>query len=103
VVASGATLGGLTLLAASRALAARHAPPAVGETQLLGAIGAVRVPLDPAGQVYVQGALWRARSADPDEPIAHGEPVEVTAVDGLTLLVRRATRHGASTHQGSQS
>jgi membrane-bound serine protease (ClpP class) len=103
VVAAGATLGGLTLFAASRALAARHAPPAIGDTQLLGAIGTVRVPLEPAGQVYVQGALWRAQSAEPDEPIAGGEPVEVTGVDGLTLFVRRATWLGESIDQGSHS
>ena len=35
-----------------------------GWEELLGAEGDVRVPLDPVGQVFVQGALWRAVLAD---------------------------------------
>jgi membrane protein implicated in regulation of membrane protease activity len=55
----------------------------------------VRVALDPAGQVYVQGALWRARS-ETGEPIAAGETVTVTAVDGLTLTVRPQQKEPAT-------
>jgi len=48
---------------------------------------------EPAGQVFVEGALWRARH-DPmeaDEPRLHeGDPVVVERVSGLTLCVRRA-------------
>jgi membrane protein implicated in regulation of membrane protease activity len=48
----------------------------------------VRAELDPVGQVFLCGALWRARSADPDTSLASGERVRVEAVDGLTLTVR---------------
>jgi membrane-bound serine protease (ClpP class) len=92
VVGCGALLGGLTLFTASRALAARHARPAVGDDQLVGAIGTVRVALEPVGQVYVDGALWRARSVDPDASLARGQRVEIARADGLTLYVRPTVR-----------
>jgi membrane protein implicated in regulation of membrane protease activity len=47
----------------------------------------VRTAFDPVGQVYADGALWRARSADPGRRPAAGDRVRVEAVDGLTLTV----------------
>jgi membrane protein implicated in regulation of membrane protease activity len=49
----------------------------------------VRAELHPVGQVFLHGALWQARSADPDKSLAKGARVEVEAVDGLTLTVRQ--------------
>ena len=49
-------------------------------------VGAEAVALDD-GWVRVRGERWRARSDDSLEP---GAAVEVVAVDGLTLRVRRA-------------
>jgi membrane protein implicated in regulation of membrane protease activity len=55
---------------------------------MIGREGTVKVPLDPVGQIFVQGALWRARLSDPDaEPPALGDRVRVDSVDGLTLHV----------------
>ena len=48
---------------------------------------------EPAGQVFVDGALWRARHdwAETDGDALHeGDPVVVERVSGLTLCVRRA-------------
>jgi membrane protein implicated in regulation of membrane protease activity len=44
------------------------------------------------GQVFVDGALWRARPSWPDahEELAAGDAVVVERVSGLTLAVRRA-------------
>jgi membrane-bound serine protease (ClpP class) len=44
------------------------------------------------GQVFVDGALWRARRSelDGEQPIAPGDPVVVERVSGLTLTVRPA-------------
>jgi membrane-bound serine protease (ClpP class) len=53
----------------------------------------VRSWTEPAGQVFVDGALWRARQdwAPADEADLHeGDPVVVERVNGLTLSVRRA-------------
>jgi membrane protein implicated in regulation of membrane protease activity len=39
--------------------------------------------------VFVRGELWNARS---DESVALGDEVEVTAVDGMKVSVRRRPR-----------
>ena len=42
---------------------ARHEPKRTGWEEMVGAVGEVREPLDPVGQIFVQGALWRAELA----------------------------------------
>jgi len=79
-------LGGATILVGERVMAARRRPVATGEESLAGSVGVVRTAIDPLGQVYIGGALWRARSVD-ESPIEAGYRVVVMAVDGLTLLV----------------
>jgi len=76
----------VALAAGLRALARR---PITGAAAMVGGTGVARSVLDPAGDVLVQGELWRA-VAD-DGPIAVGETVRVTAVDGLTLKVVKAS------------
>ena len=79
-------LGGGLLLVGRRVLTARRQGFRTGEDELLGSAAEVRTDVDPIGQVFVEGALWRARSADGD-PIAAGTEVTVAEVDGLTLVV----------------
>lgn len=67
---------------------AHEAPPRAGAEELTGATAEVRSTLDPEGQVWIEGALWRARLGDGDGPIGPGDRVRVEAVEGLTLLVR---------------
>jgi membrane protein implicated in regulation of membrane protease activity len=58
---------------------------------MVGAIGEVREPLDPMGQIFVEGALWRAtlERADGDQrTLGRGSRVRVESVEGLTLHVR---------------
>ena len=73
---------------ASARVAVRREPVRTGEDELVGSVGDVRRALDPIGQVFVYGALWRARAADGEGPIGVGYRVRVEAVDGLTLSVR---------------
>lgn len=89
-IAAGVLLGAFTLFALSKALAARGAPVHGGREQLVGARGEVRVPLDPVGQVFVHGGLWRARAEREDERIERGRAVRVSDVEGLTLTVSPA-------------
>ncbi len=56
---------------------------------MIGQIGVTRTVLDPDGMVLVFGELWAATAEEP--PIAPGQNVAVTAVNGLALRVRRAT------------
>jgi membrane-bound serine protease (ClpP class) len=87
-LAAGIVLGALVIFATSKAMAARRAPPR-GDTatELVGRQASVRVALDPTGQVYLHGELWRARTRG-DEPVPAGRRVVVEGVDGLMLDVR---------------
>jgi membrane-bound serine protease (ClpP class) len=90
-VAAGALVLGALTIRRVRVAARRRAR--CGAEGLVGQLGVVRRPLDPQGQVLVDGALWQARRswAEEDEPPpAAGEPVVVDQVNGLTLRVRRA-------------
>jgi membrane-bound serine protease (ClpP class) len=51
----------------------------------------VRTPLDPRGQVFIDGALWQAEAED--GAAAVGETVIVRWVEGLTLHVAPAGPH----------
>lgn len=78
----------LIMGAVALGLRAQRARVATGAEDLIGRRGVARGPLAPAGVVFVEGELWRA-TAPEGEAIAAGEPVEVAALDGLTLRVRR--------------
>jgi membrane-bound ClpP family serine protease len=60
---------------------------------LVGRVGVIRAAPEPLGQVFVDGALWRARTwrLDEDErPLHKGDACVVERVEGLTLTVRPA-------------
>lgn len=65
-----------------------HLKVVTGREGLIGMTGRAKTPLDPEGMVFVDGALWEA--ATEGGPIAAGDRIEVTALDGLQLRVRRA-------------
>ena len=88
VVFTAALLGGGFVFIISKAVQARHRAVHTGYEELIGMTAVVRQTLDPLGQVFVQGALWRARSAN-DREIPVDEKVVVEKVDGLTLTVDR--------------
>jgi membrane-bound serine protease (ClpP class) len=84
---------GWVVLAAGSAARARHARVRSGAEGLAGQVGVVRSWADPGGQVYVDGALWRARRSwaeEDGEALHEGDRVVVEDVRGLTLSVRRA-------------
>jgi membrane-bound serine protease (ClpP class) len=90
VVFVGLLLGGSLAFAVERAVKARREPKRTGWEEMVGAIGEVREPLDPVGQIFVQGALWRAEltGANGDRRVLErGSRVRVESVEGLTLHV----------------
>jgi membrane-bound serine protease (ClpP class) len=88
IVIAGVILAGFVVFASRKALAAhRDQPVRTGYEELVGDLGEVREPLDPEGQVFIEGALWRARVADRESPVDLGNRVRVRSVDGLTLVV----------------
>jgi membrane-bound serine protease (ClpP class) len=80
----------------------RDQPVRTGSEELVGSAGEARSTIDPEGQVWLEGALWRARLATGAAPVRAGDRVTVEAVDGLTLVVQpqpvsaEASREGGS-------
>src|SRR5215210_7156409 len=92
VVAAGAVAGLWLAVATRKALATRRLRASSGREALSGRVGVVRTWNGAGGQVFVDGALWRARHSWPDEDgeLGAGDSVVVERVSGLTLAVRRA-------------
>ena len=87
IIVAGLLLAAFVVFAGRKALAAhRDEPVRTGSEELVGAVGDVREPLDPVGQVFLSGALWRARASGGDR-VELGNRVRVKSVDGLTLEV----------------
>lgn len=73
------------------ALRAQRAPARMGEESLPGRQGIAKSAINPHGNAQVGGELWSADLAEGEDPIAAGERIEVVRVNGLRLVVRRAT------------
>lgn len=84
VVATSALLFIITVTVAVRAHRSRVD---TGMEGLIGMRAEAKTDLGADGQVFVRGEYWNARS---DEPIAKGEKVIVTVVEGLRLKVKKA-------------
>jgi membrane-bound serine protease (ClpP class) len=91
LVVGGALLGGLVVFVTSKALATRRRPTRGGLEDLVGERASVRTALDPVGQVFVGGALWRARVSG-GASLQAGDAAMVEAIEGLTLHVRPVGR-----------
>ncbi len=111
VIVAGALLGGFVAFASAKAVKAHQPTSATGREHMVGATGDIRLPLDPVGQIFVDGALWRAKLADgasdaeSERARERGARVRVEAVEGLTLRVRPLESNvpGPSTEQGDRS
>jgi len=65
---------------------ARMSRPTTGAEGLVGVTGTVRRKIDGSGMVFVAGEYWEARA---NEVIDEGEEIEVEAVEGMRLRVRK--------------
>ncbi len=72
----------------AKALGAQRPRPVTGKEGLIGRQGVVKKRLDPRGIVLVAGERWQAESLE--GPIEAGVTVEVVAVKGFRLRVRKA-------------
>jgi membrane-bound serine protease (ClpP class) len=90
-IAAIVAVAALALLAimARATLAAARPRARTGAEGLIGHVGVVRTVSAPVDQVFVDGALWRAKPCMADE-LHVGDPVVVESVRGLVLSVRRA-------------
>jgi membrane-bound serine protease (ClpP class) len=90
-VAAIVALASLALVAViARATVTASRPRALtGAEALVGHVGVIRRAPAPLGQVFIDGALWRARPCM-EEELHVGDPVVVERVQGLVLTVRHA-------------
>jgi membrane-bound serine protease (ClpP class) len=79
-----AAFAAVVLFSVARSMRRR---PVAGVGEMIGMVGRVVSALQPDGTVFVRGEHWKARA---DEPLTAGDRVEIVAVDGLRLRVRRA-------------
>jgi membrane-bound serine protease (ClpP class) len=71
------------------AVRAQRQPAATGARAMIGRRGRALTAMSPdrPAQIAVHGEIWTATTA---APVAEGDPVQVVAVDGLTLRVAPA-------------
>jgi membrane-bound serine protease (ClpP class) len=72
----------------AKGLEAYRQTPSTGMEALLGERGRAETDLLPEGKVFLRGEYWNATG---NERIAKGEKVEVTAVEGLRVSVKKVT------------
>jgi membrane-bound serine protease (ClpP class) len=76
--------------AIAKVVQARKRPATTGREGLIGRVAQARTALDPEGIVFVKGELWQASAVD--GPIDVGERVEIVAVQGFCLQVKKAAQ-----------
>lgn len=74
------------LFALGFAVRAHKRKVTTGDKGMMGEVGVARTDLDPEGDVFVQGELWKAQA---DQPIKKGEKIVVTGMEGFTLKVTK--------------
>jgi membrane-bound serine protease (ClpP class) len=82
-------IGGFFAVATYSGLKAQFRKKESGQERLIGKPAQVRKDINPVGQVFVDGALWKAVTLD--EPIPVGEYARIERIEGLTLYVRKIT------------
>jgi membrane-bound serine protease (ClpP class) len=89
VYAAAATFGAFTFLVGYLVVHSQRRQASLGQEGLIGKLGDVRQRITPnhPGKVFVYGEYWNAEGG---EILEAGEHVEITAVNGLVITVRRA-------------
>jgi membrane-bound serine protease (ClpP class) len=76
---------GFFLLIVGKGLRAQRLPVKVGKEAMLGKIANALTPIDSTGgRVFFDGTSWAAKSTT---PIGQGDPVQIVAIEGLTVKV----------------
>jgi membrane-bound serine protease (ClpP class) len=88
VVAVALVSGLFFAFAVAKVVQAQRRPAVTGREGLVGEVARARTALDEEGTVFVKGELWRATAVD--GPIEAGALVEIVAVDGFCLVVKKA-------------
>ncbi|MBS1248586.1 MAG: ATP-dependent Clp protease proteolytic subunit [Chloroflexi bacterium] len=91
VVISSLVTGGIFAIVMAFALRARSTPIQTGSESLVGSVGLARsrIARGKGGQAQVEGELWSAKLAPGENTIPPKEQIEVVAVHGIHLQVRK--------------
>jgi membrane-bound serine protease (ClpP class) len=76
--------------AIAKVIQAQKKQAVTGREGLIGLVARARTALDPEGTVLIKGELWDATAEG--EPVKAGERVEILAVEGFHLRVKRMQR-----------
>jgi membrane-bound serine protease (ClpP class) len=81
-------LAGISLFLVRLGVASQRLRPVTGAAAMIGESGRALTTIEPgrSGRVATHGEIWTAIA---QEPIAEGDQIRVTGVDGLTLTVRK--------------
>ena len=91
ILGAGGGLAAFVLFVGTMVARRRPGPTRLGAEGMIGAVGTAQGRLDPRGTIVVHGEYWTAES---DEVVDPGASVEIVAVDGLRLRVRRVRTDG---------
>ena len=84
VLGTAIAIGLFSVWVLGRLFKLRGKQPATGYEEMIGMIGEAREDFDARGRVWVHSELWNATTT---RPIRAGQPVRVTAIEGLRLSV----------------
>ncbi|MCS7187260.1 MAG: nodulation protein NfeD [Armatimonadetes bacterium] len=87
LVGAGLITGGLMVAALIAIVRGQKRETVVGQEWIVGQVGEARTDLTPTGTVFVGGTWWTAEAVEGE--IKAGERIEVVAIEGLRLKVRR--------------
>jgi membrane-bound serine protease (ClpP class) len=82
-------MSALLILVGRALLRARREPVTSGAGALVGRTGIAESRLAPLGTVRIDSETWSATVEDGADPIAPGDRIEVIALEGVVLRVRR--------------
>jgi membrane-bound serine protease (ClpP class) len=88
VVAVGLTTGVFFAFVVAKVVSIHKRRPTTGLEGLVGQLAVARTDLNPSGTVFLKGELWQAVAAE--GTVRKGEQVEITAVNGFTLEVKKS-------------
>ena len=86
-IVGGLVLGFVVFIVHKKVIPTFHRKQVTGAEGMIGLTGKATGPLTPKGVVRVGDELWQAKSTG--EHIPAGEEVEIMALSGLTLTVKR--------------
>jgi membrane-bound serine protease (ClpP class) len=89
VVATAGVTAAVFITLVAYAIRAQLRPVETGAEALVGRVGRARTSLNPSGTIHVSGELWSSTIEPGSPPVSLDEEVEVIAVEGLRLVVRK--------------